>query len=149
VAERIRTARQRAGISARELAEAMGLSIESFDDLESYDDEAFMCVSLSQLGALGDRLGLTPVEIVAPIVTMNPDPIPMSTLLARVVSEIERKGETAEAFGTRLGWDVSGALANPQNTWQEWNLECLQAVCKSVGVDWLGVLASWPKQHAS
>jgi hypothetical protein len=48
IAERIATARLKACLSEQTVAERIGLSTASYYDLEAYDDEAFMSVSIAR-----------------------------------------------------------------------------------------------------
>jgi hypothetical protein len=64
VASRIARARKQAGFDSAEVANALGVEVASYEDLESYDEEAFMCTSLGQVRALGGILGVSPRELV-------------------------------------------------------------------------------------
>ena len=129
VAERIKSARIRTGLSAGDAAAELGLTIASYDDLEMHDDEVFMTVTLSEVGILARLLETTPCEIVVPEGARIPEPVAMSVLLAAVNREIEASGETIDAFENRIEFDVASALQRPE--------------CGAVHVDWLAVLASW------
>jgi len=68
VARRIAEARARAGISRDALAKRAGLEPMSYYDLEHYDDEAFMSVSLAEFCAVARVVALSPRALI------NPDP---------------------------------------------------------------------------
>src|SRR5262249_27727113 len=63
-ARRIAEARARAGLSESEMAERLGMTFESYDDLERYNDEVFMVIGLNTLRELARALNVTPGFIV-------------------------------------------------------------------------------------
>ena len=141
VAQRIVAARKRVGLSEKALAERLGITVPAYQDLESDDSEAFMCVSLSQLHELGSALRVPPRQLLAPEGLVPPEQtVSMGELVARVQAMMAAEGVTADQFGERVGWDVSSALADPASAWVEWNPDGLRDICAAVGVDWLAVL---------
>ena len=56
VASRIQEARLPTGLSDSEVARRLGLTVESYRDLERYDDETFSVISLRDLDTLGKIL---------------------------------------------------------------------------------------------
>ncbi len=147
-ADRIKSARLRARILEQEIVDSIGLGSAAYGDLEAYDDEAFMCVSLHELGSLADMLGVAPHELVAPPGATVPPPVKMRVVVESIKTQIRDRSETPDSFGDRVGWDISSALADSRNAWKDWNLDCLQDVSKAVGLKWLGVLAAWPGRNA-
>jgi hypothetical protein len=141
VARRIADARHRTGLTEKQLAERLGISLPAYCDLESYDDEAFTCLSLGQLRDLGVALGVPARQLLAPDgAGMSLLSFPMAALLDRVRVEIAQSGLTVEEFGERVGWDIASALAHPESAWTDWCVDGLQDICSAVGVDWLSVL---------
>lgn len=55
----IRDRRNHLGLSAEDLAGSCGLSIAEYSDIEGYDDELYMVVSLDTVACLCDHLAIT------------------------------------------------------------------------------------------
>lgn len=143
-AERIRAARERAGLIAIEVAGATNLGNDAYFDLEWDDDEAFEAISLDQLGRLAVKLGLTAVEIVRPTgAAPVREPIAMDDLITAIETRVRSLGESVDAFGDRVGWGVESALGDPRAAWHDWNVDGLQDICRELGFDWMRILASW------
>ncbi len=147
-AERIRKARKAAGFDRAFVAESLGLTDMAVYDLEAYDNDAFLCISLHQLGTLADLLGVTPVDLVAPPSSIKPRQMDFPTLVHAMQAEMQKNGETIEAYSDRIGWDVASAIVDPLQAWKDWNLDGLQDVCRSVDANWLALLESWPQERA-
>ena len=63
--ELIRQARERAGLSAEEVAARVGLSAPEYIDVETHPDEFIEVIAVSEARALCDELGLQLAEVVA------------------------------------------------------------------------------------
>jgi ribosome-binding protein aMBF1 (putative translation factor) len=61
--DRIRQLREKAGKSEGEMAEIMNISVESYFDLEAYDDEVLDCISLDELKKMSSAFGVSSVEL--------------------------------------------------------------------------------------
>ena len=62
----LREARERSGKTIEEMASLLGISWESYNDLETYDDEIILVISLEQLVTLSHALRfVTPAHPVA------------------------------------------------------------------------------------
>jgi hypothetical protein len=137
--DRMRGARERLGLTPEAVASKMGLAAPWYYDLEAYPDEVFSTVSLAHLQVLGQTLELEPAKI---LVGGTSSPIHRREF-RDVVDGLERRMESegldAETLGERLGWDIRGVLADPQQLWN-FNVTGLRDVCQGVGVDWLAVL---------
>src|SRR6266404_183743 len=55
-AKRLERYRAESGKTIEEMASLIGVTFESYRDLELHDDELFQCISLSQLGLLTNAL---------------------------------------------------------------------------------------------
>ena len=150
-AKRIVAARQRAGMSPVEVAGRLGLSSAEYADLEAYDDEAFTSISIEMVCRLADLLGVAPFLLVVPpgASVQPPTPVATARLASSLDSQMRERSEQLETLSTRLGWDVEEILSDPRSTWRVCNLDCLQDLCGSVGLSWLGVLAAWPAERAA
>jgi hypothetical protein len=139
VAERIRTARQYAGLTEEQVANRAHLTSPSnYWDLELQDDEAFTCISIAGLHAVASVLGTTGSRLL-----FGEDLPPagggqeFATIAKRLKDRIAAQGLTVEALGDEIGWDLQGVLHDPFAL-AGFNLVGLRDVCKLVGVDWVG-----------
>ena len=71
--ERIRLARERAGLEPADVAAQLNLPQAHYWDLESFEDEAWMTISLEELGTLARILGVTPRFILDGEAPVSPD----------------------------------------------------------------------------
>lgn len=56
-----------------------------------------------------------------------------------VRAEAARRRWSLESLGGEIGWDVEPLVRNPSEVGRL-NLVALHAVCRAVGLDWVGVL---------
>lgn len=138
VARRIAVARERLQLDPADAAGALGMSFAAYRDLESYDDEVFMCISIQELRALGQMLNISPRTLVAPEGAAQ---ISGELSPAQIVEAIRRRlqatGATQEQFEEEAGWSVANALDDPDSIWADWNLDALQDICGVLGLNWL------------
>src|SRR5229473_4057443 len=62
-ARRIAEARAKAGLSDVDVARRLGITVDSYADLETYDGEAFTAISLGTLRALASVLNASPEQL--------------------------------------------------------------------------------------
>ena len=139
-AERIRELREARGLSIEQAADESGISFSNHLDLESYDDEILMCVSLRELTALGRMLGVDPIGLLAP----DPDRKPVvqlsrSELAQAILKFVNDSRQSISAFEEQVGWEVAAALEDSEKI-LGWNIDCLSDVCAAIGVNWLEAL---------
>ena len=140
-AQRIKEARIKAGLSAEEVAKIIDLGIHAYDDLESYDDEVFNCISLKQLRNLSELLSVRAIDLVVIDQSkINETSLTAQELIECIKNTILENSESVDDFSDRVGWDVTSALNNAENVWKDWNLDGLRDICEAVGVNWIDVL---------
>lgn len=138
--ERIRAARERAGLELADVAERVGLPFAHYRDLEDFEDEAWTTISLDTLRRLARILGLTPLRILegdqapAPSRRMS-----FAEFSAAVAASVEKAGGDADAWGDEAGWDVAPLLADPEKVWSL-DADALRDIADAAGVDWRAVL---------
>jgi transcriptional regulator with XRE-family HTH domain len=139
-ARRIRAAREKLNLSHDEVAQLIGMSRASYYDLESYDDEAFMAISLRDLLKLGSALRVAARDLVDDDGAQPPaEQVTYEELAAGVRAQIEAEGMDVDTWGTKVGWDVADLLRDPTSV-ADLNLDGLCDICAAVGVDWRAVL---------
>jgi transcriptional regulator with XRE-family HTH domain len=141
--ERLREARERLGISQRELASALGISVPSYYDLEDSDDLTDT-ISLDRLSKLCSLLSVDPRFLFSGTRTQGLSPAVSFDQLAEQVSQYMRKRNIDRAtFEGEAGWALGEFLTRPQVA-REWNVQCLIDVSTLINVNWLDVLGAWP-----
>ena len=138
--ERIRAARERAGIEIPDIAGRLDLPYAHYRDLEDFEEEAWTTISLATLQKLSRILGLTPLTILEGEKLIQPSRrLSFADFSAAVAASVRAAGGDVEAWGDRAGWDVAPILENPEEVW---NLDAdgLRDIAEAAGVDWRSVL---------
>ena len=139
IAKRIAAAREKAGLSHEVVAHSIGLDAPSYWDLEAYDDEAFMAVSIAELVALARTLGVSTLDLLEPTLSAPLEPISYAELAELIRARIVLDDVDVDTWGARVGWDVSDILANADSV-ADLNLDGLRDICSALGVDWRAVV---------
>ena len=132
----ITQARERLGLSPQELGEAIGISHTW--DLEAYEDDLSLTLSLAEVSRLCQVLNLTPSELfeqLPPERTIAP-----SDLRDSVVEDCHRRGWTMEQFGDEVGWEMQGLIENPAEYLSNLNADGLQDICRQLGINPLAAI---------
>jgi transcriptional regulator with XRE-family HTH domain len=137
--ERIRAARERAGLELPEAAHQLGVSFEEYRDLEDFEDEVWMTFSLAELRKLAQILGLTPRLILTGDARAPGETVSFAGFSRAIAESVRIGGGDADAWGERAGWDVEPLLRDPEEIW---NLspDGLRDIADAAGIDWRSVL---------
>ena len=139
-AERVRAARERAGLDMGEVASRLGLSFAHLRDLESFEDDVENTISIETLRNLSLALGVTVLFILEGADPDVPAPrISFSEFAARVSEAVRRAGGDVDAWGEDAGWDVRPLLDDPETVWKL-DVDALRDIAGAAGVDWHSVL---------
>lgn len=138
--ERIRAARERAGLELLDLAQQLELPFAHYCDLEMFEDEAATTISLETLQHLGRLLGLTPLQILEGDEAVVPSArLTFAEFSSAVAAAITKAGGDVEAWEDEAGWEVRPLLQDPETIWKL-DAEALCDIAKAAGVDWRAVL---------
>ena len=138
--DRIRNARERAGLEPMDVAAQLNLPQAHYWDLESFEDEAWMTISLEELGALARILGVTPRFILDGEEPVPPgDRLSFEGFAAVIRKAVDAAGGDVDAWGDGAGWDVAPILADPKAIWGL-SPDALKDIAEAAGVDWRLVL---------
>src|SRR3954454_2522890 len=132
-ADAIRAARESAGKDPRELAAALGMSYESYRDLESYEDEITSVVSFRDAVTLADLLELDLRRMFGADDTL----VTFAELAAAL--RLRLRDTPLEQLENELGWELAGALAAPA-PFADFPLDGLADVAPPFGLDWRHLL---------
>jgi hypothetical protein len=139
---RLRTARERAGLSIAETAARAGISEPAVWDLEGNEDELMMVYSAADLQRFADVLSVAPEELVG---TESSDaPISAGNLASAIREHCRLEGVTADEFGDAVGWDVSKAADEPQLLLTDFSVDGIRDICRGLGIDWQRFISGLP-----
>ncbi len=140
VAGRLRAAREGAGLSNSALASRLGMTVESYDDLERRDDDIFTVPSLRDIALLAQLVGTIPrLMLLGPEAAATNEPLSFEDVIALLAQRMDTSGETMEELIHEIGWDVRELIHDPQELWS-YSVEGLYEVCKAVRADWVAAL---------
>jgi transcriptional regulator with XRE-family HTH domain len=139
IAERIQGARLKSGLSEQELAAKLGLTIQSYRDLEQYDDEFESAISIAQALTLSHLLRADLLSL------LGEDEIPVKVPIARVRSalnaQLENSAEAKELMEDTLNWDL-GPFLQGSNEWTSvYTINFVRQLAATIEVDWQVLLA--------
>jgi transcriptional regulator with XRE-family HTH domain len=137
-AEAVRMAREAAGRDPRELAAALGVSYESYRDIEWYDDEITSSLSFGNVVALAELLGLDLRRMFGADDTV----ITFADLAAAVRTRLA--DTLLDQLEDEIGWDLAGALDDPA-AFAQFSLDGLADVAAPFGLDWRQLLPQRPR----
>ena len=137
---RLREARERSGKSIGEMAALLGLSWESYRDLEMHDEEILDSVSLRQLITLSKALGIDLVEFFSNGASKPAEKVSLNALAEKINEYLAAHNFTIAEFEDAVGWEVANCLTDPSQ-FINFNLDGLMDVSKPLNVDWRAVLS--------
>jgi transcriptional regulator with XRE-family HTH domain len=129
----VRAAREAAGKDPGELAAALGLSYESYRDIETYDDEITTVVSFSDVTTLAELIELDLRRLFGADDTV----VTFAELAAAVRARLAET--TLEQLENELGWELADAIADPA-AFAEFSLDGLADVATPLNLDWRHLL---------
>lgn len=139
-ANRLCEARERSGKSIGEMASLLGISWESYRDVEDYDDEVILVLSLQEVITLTKALGIDPVEFFSNGAPKPAESVSLEALAEKINEYIAAHNLTVAEFEEAVGWEVANSLTEPSQ-FMNLNLDGLMDVTRPLGIDWRAVLA--------
>ncbi len=131
-AEKIRERREALGITEGVAEDCLGINSHWYRDLEHFDDELTMTLSIAQVSRLCVLLRTEPFEL------LGEEPpqrhVSAAELRALVLEDIRRRQWSLEEFGEHVGWDVQGLVDSPDAYIAEMNLDGLHDLCSHLGL---------------
>ena len=136
---RLREARERSGKTIDEMASLLDVSRESYNDLEVYDDEIILVLSLQELVTLSKALGIDLVEFFSNGGSKPQESVSLDALAGKINEYLTANNVTLAEFEEAVGWEVANCLTEPSE-FMNFNLDGLMDVSRPLGVDWRAVL---------
>jgi len=138
-ADRLRTARIRAGKSKAQVAERLGLNSAWYEDLEQRDDELAATLTIFQAMDLASTIGLRLGDLFddgAP----PAHHVLIIDLPARIRAHLASTGLSLEQFEDQVGWELGPFLASPVQVAAELPIAFFQALAAPLGIHWLSLV---------
>ena len=137
---RLREARERSGRAIDEMAALLGLSWESYNDLEAHDEEIVDSVSLRQLVTLSKALGIDIVGFFSSGAAKTAERVSLAALAEKINEYVTAHNLTVAEFEEAVGWEVANCLVEPSQ-FMNFNLVGLMDVTRPLAIDWRAVLS--------
>jgi hypothetical protein len=143
--EKLRQAREKKGWTIDEAAtQAAAVLTEinswaDYYDIEQHDGDLTRCYSLNEVSSICKFLDIHPRDLFC---AENTPPVAIESVIEKIKDHCAQNGISIEQFEDKAGWEVHACLSNRRAALEEWNLDCLKAVCRELEMDWHGVVAS-------
>lgn len=139
--KRLIEAREAVQKSMEEMAEALGITFESYRDLEDYEDEIINGLIIEEVFKLSTVLK-TDVRLwfadpPFPLLLINS----ASSFANMIRDYVKKTGISIAEFEESAGWQIEECLNDPSKFLQL-NLDAIMDICNQLGVNWLAVLPS-------
>ena len=144
-AAQIRNCRVRAGKSAREVAQHLGINDAWYDDLEQHDDELTSTLTLFQAIELASMLGVPLHKLLGaePSSDVSISLVDLPTLINEYVA---RNGISVDDFQDQVGWELHDFIQSPLKVAAESPIMFIRSLAEHLGLDWLALV---PDEHAA
>ena len=141
VADRLKAARAKAGLSAEVVGAHVGLGANWYWDLEAYDSELTSNVSLAHLSVLCDVLGTSPQDLILGAGSPPVGTISFTELGTALNERMRQLGLTADELGQQVGWNVKDVVVDSEELWN-FTLDGVRDLCRATDLDWKGILVA-------
>lgn len=135
---RFREARERVGLSPKEVAERSGVPHADVWEIEGLDGDLTCCYSPRQVQQLCSVIGIRPVELFAD--SVSEPPVSTDELARLIHAECRTRGVTLEQFEDVVGWRLTACIAPPEKLLEDMTVDGLQWLCRELRIDWRRVL---------
>ena len=139
ISESFRQAREASGRSHQALASLLGTSAGASGDLESDDDELFICYSPADIRLLAEAVGQAPTALLhcpcaGPAISGD-------ELIALIRTQQPERRESLAQFEDHVGWRLRDLLGSADALLAGVTVDGLQWLCAALAVDWRRVIA--------
>jgi transcriptional regulator with XRE-family HTH domain len=138
-AERIQAIRLKAGRTERELAAELGLTIDSYADLEQHDEELESAVSIAQALKLAKLLDTDLLTLLGE--TEIPVRMPIARVRAALAAQLGNSPERKELMEDTLNWDLGPFLEGSKEWTSVYTIDFVRQLGIAIEVDWQVLLA--------
>ncbi len=137
ISERLQNLRERAGLSAEDVAARMNVSPFHVD----IPDDDFTCeYSPADARRFCQILKARPSELFG--VSTSESRVSATELVELIGAECRKRSVTLEQFEDAVGWRLSQCMNPPERLFDEMSLDGLQWLCRELGIHWHRVILS-------
>jgi transcriptional regulator with XRE-family HTH domain len=144
-AQRIRALRLERALSEQALAAELGMTIQSYRDLEQHDEELESSASISQTLKLAHLLGTDVLAL------LGEEEIPLKMPITRVrlalAAQLGNSAERRELLEDTINWDLGPFLDGTDEWTSVYTIEFIQQLAMAIEVDWQVLLAGIAAAH--
>jgi transcriptional regulator with XRE-family HTH domain len=145
IAERIQALRLKSGRTEQELAAELGLTIDSYADLEQHDEELESAVSIAQAVKLARLLDTDLLMLLGE--TEIPVRMPIARVRAALAAQLGNSAERKELMEDTLNWDL-GPFLDGSDAWSTvYTIDFVRQLALAIEVDWQVLLAGIADQN--
>jgi transcriptional regulator with XRE-family HTH domain len=138
-AERIQALRLKTGRTEQELATELGLTIQSYCNLEQHDEELESGVSIAQALKLANLLHTDLLTLLGE--TEIPVKMPIARVRSALNAQLGNSAEAKELMEDTLNWDL-GPFLEGSNEWSTvYTINFVRQLAIAIEVDWQVLLA--------
>lgn len=116
-----------------------GIERPSYYDLETYEGELTMNISLRALKKLCDVLHIPVRNLFVGEAASMVERVSPEQLTERIAQHLHRYRLSISEFENKVGFRIAECLERPDEV-LDWNIDCLRAVCGELGLDWPAAL---------
>jgi transcriptional regulator with XRE-family HTH domain len=138
-AERIQVLRLKSGRTEQELASELGLTINSYSDLEQHDEELESAISIAQALKLANLLHTDLLTLLGE--TEIPVRMPIARVRAALNAQLGKSAEAKELMEDTLNWDLGPFLEGLDEWTTVYTIEFVRQLATAIEVDWQVLLA--------
>jgi transcriptional regulator with XRE-family HTH domain len=138
-ADRIQTLRLKSGRTEQELAGELGLTIQSYCDLEQHDDELESAVSIAQALKLAKLFDTDLLALLGE--TEIPVRMPIARVRSALNAQLGSSGEAKELMEDTINWDLGPFLEGSDEWTTVYTIDFLRQLATAIEVDWQVLLA--------
>ena len=138
-AERIQALRLKSGRTEQELAGELGLTINSYSDLEQHDEELESAISIAQALKLANLLHTDLLTLLGE--TEIPVRMPIARVRSALNAQLGKSAEARELMEDTLNWDLWPFLEGLDEWTTVYTIDFVRQLATAIEVDWQVLLA--------
>jgi transcriptional regulator with XRE-family HTH domain len=138
-ADRIQALRLKSGRTEQELAGELGLTVQSYCNLEQLDDELESVVSIAQALKLAKLLDTDLLALLGE--TEIPVRMPIARVRSALNAQLGSSGEAKELMEDTINWDLGPFLEGSDEWTTVYTIDFLRQLATAIEVDWQVLLA--------
>jgi transcriptional regulator with XRE-family HTH domain len=138
-AERIQVLRLKSGRTEQELAAELGLTSNSYSDLEQHDEELESAISIAQALKLASLLHTDLLTLLGE--TEIPVRMPIARVRSALNAQLGKSAEAKELMEDTLNWDLGPFLEGLDEWTTVYTIDFVKQLALAIEVDWQVLLA--------